>query len=830
MVDNNSPLVSIVILNWNGLEDTKNCLEHVRKLNYPNYEIIVVDNGSSQGDKKYLSNLKDITYIDNPKNRGFSGGQIDGYKKAKGDFILLLNNDAAIDANYLGRAMPLFEDPSVAVVGGRSYFWNDEEQVLKTSNRFYAYMNVDPVTAETSLQMDDSGAVEEVNVVSGSAVVVRKSITEKTGYLWEPFFAYYEETDLFARIKRAGYKILYNPNLHIWHKNGASSGAQDGSLFFYYHIFRNRYMFAIRNFDDDYFELFKKSYYSSFKKSLRDARRGKNERTIARAYLKAVKYIKEHEEELQSSRNELKESLKGGQYSQRIIKEQIRLSVVIDATKLDLKETRNLYKNVTSKHTPRTEYVIITNHEVLDSSTLINPVRYLVNRNFFDTHPINLGLLAAKYEWMVACASESLKEVEDYINLIVDSFTKKPKAIHINSTSLLLKKELFELIGGFTKSSSSLSKNITYIKKYSFVDDSLIGTKDISLPDAEIKDISSQVYADRDLLSLNQTTRWQHLLSRHYRLQQLTNLITWGAHPRIKSRVKLGRTKNLILHTASLNREKLAIELKHIRNEITQQGKYRRISVARKNLEKETLERSKKQLTNIANIPVFIICFERVNDLSLLVKKLEKLGLKKIVFIDNNSSYPPLINYLSSTPYQVIELGRNVGHTSPWSLGVIRSLAPKDYYIVTDPDVLPTDECIMANPVERMIAVHKKYRYYFKVGLSLKINDLPDHYPLKKEVIQWESQFWIDSLEDGVFAASVDTTFALYKPATYTYLLGPSIRLGDPFSARHMPWYSNPSDSTEEDSFYKNRANSEVTSWNLDELPDRYKKEMKTNE
>ena len=72
-----NPLVSIVILNWNGLEDTKLCLEHVFKIDYDNYEVIVVDNGSSEKDKKYLSKLKNIIYVDNPVNRGFAGGQVD---------------------------------------------------------------------------------------------------------------------------------------------------------------------------------------------------------------------------------------------------------------------------------------------------------------------------------------------------------------------------------------------------------------------------------------------------------------------------------------------------------------------------------------------------------------------------------------------------------------------------------------------------------------------------------------------------------------------------------------------------------------------------------
>jgi hypothetical protein len=145
---------------------------------------------------------------------------------------------------------------------------------------------------------------------------------------------------------------------------------------------------------------------------------------------------------------------------------------------------------------------------------------------------------------------------------------------------------------------------------------------------------------------------------------------------------------------------------------------------------------------------------------------------------------------------------------------------------VTDPDVLPTEECIKASPLTRMLELHKKYPSYQKVGLSLKIDDLPDHYPLKDDVMAWEQQFWVNELEDGVYEASVDTTFAMYKPTSYSYLLAPSIRIGEPYSARHMPWYGNPAQQTDEDIFYRNRADTNVTSWNVDELPERYKAEM----
>jgi GT2 family glycosyltransferase len=820
-----SPLVSIVILNWNGLDDTKICLEHVQKIDYPNYEVIVVDNGSSQEQKDYLSQLPGITLIDNPVNRGFAGGQADGYRRAKGEFILLLNNDAVIAPNYLKEAVPHFEDSSVAAVGGRSYFWNENEALLDTDNHFYAYMNIDPVTAETTLLMNDRGTVQEVNVVSGSAVVVRKSVAEAVGYLWEPFFAYYEETDLFARYKRAGYKILYSPNLHIWHKNGASSGAQEGSLFFYYHIFRNRYIFAARNFDDEYFKQFKKSYYRLARQAIASGASGASQRRLAKAYVKAISYVRRHQKDIAHDRKQLKAQLPSSLYSKKIIEEQIEVSFVIDASDASKKEVSDLYKNLSADANPLHEYIIVTPHAITPAR-LVRNVRFVVSKQLFSVHPINLGCLAAQYDWMMLCTVSSWSSRRKALSLLVDNHQAQPSVITVSSTALLMTKQIFERIGGLHTSETSLAKNITAVKQYAHVAGELVTSKPVSIDTKTQEALLAQIKVDTSLFSLQHTSKWQKLLSRYYRLQQLNSLALWSIHPSISPRLKLGRTKNIIISGVTFNKNRLALELKHIRNEVFQQSTEKKALQSTLLLQKKAAIFLSKQLTNVEDIPVFIVCFERVRELSRLVKKLEKLGLKKIVFIDNDSTYKPLLDYYKKSPHQVLRLHRNIGHTAPWSLGIIRTLIPYGYYIVTDPDVIPTDACLKNAPLQQLLSLHKKYPSYQKVGLGLKIDDLPRHYPLKKEVSSWEQQFWKNEVEPAVYEAGVDTTFALYKPATYTYLLHPSLRTGEPYTARHMPWYMNPATPTQEDLYYKMRASSTITSWNVDELPERYKKEM----
>lgn len=817
------PLVSIVILNWNGLDDTKICLDHVFKLDYPNFEVIVLDNGSKTSQKEYLSKQKNIIYVDNPKNTGFAGGHDDALPYTHGEFILLLNNDAVIQSNYLKQAMRHFDDPKVAVVGGRSYFWNDDAPLFDESNPFYAYMSINPISAETTLMTQDYGVVQEVNTVSGSSVVVRKSVINELGYLYRPFFAYYEETDLFARYKRAGYHVLYDPKLHIWHKNGASSGAQGGSSFFYYHIFRNRFMFALRNFDKGFLPKFLKNYYKSFIKSLLDAPRGPVQRRLATSYAKAVGATIKDLPIILRDRKELAKSLSTA-YSQQILDEQVAVSLIIDATNAtqeELSALENLYAHDTN---PLHEYIVITKDDTRSSSRIGN-FRYVVDRHYFAVSPLNIGVVAASYDWVVLSDTCEKVDLSAHTRSIAATYDTNIRVIPPSSIlpNIAIAKSYLQKMGGVTRSRNSLAKNIAYITDYATFEHTLFGDATQQIKDSH--SLHAQVSYDNHLLSLQTPSRWLTFLAHHYRALQLTNLLSWLFNLKIALRLKLARLKNLFLFAFTLRRKLLATELKHIRNEAqiySQKGGALKIS-HEQSLTIKKITRATRD--SISEIPIFIICFERVNTLKVLVQWLERAGHTKIIFLDNDSTYKPLLEYYEQSPYQVIRLYRNVGHTGPWSLGAIRMLVPDQYYIVTDPDVIPNEDC-PTDAISHFLDLHKKNPSHIKVGFGLKIDDLPDYYPLKQSVIEWEGQFWKDELTHNVFEAGLDTTFALYKPFTYFYTLNPSLRTGEPYTARHMPWYANPLEQTEEDRYYKLRASANVTSWNVDELPDRYKKEM----
>ena len=257
-----------------------------------------------------------------------------------------------------------------------------------------------------------------------------------------------------------------------------------------------------------------------------------------------------------------------------------------------------------------------------------------------------------------------------------------------------------------------------------------------------------------------------------------------------------------------LNRKGLVIQLHHIRNELlsTHAEHHNEIDY----IPEET--------------PVFIICRDRVSVLIDLVTALETMGCRNIFLVDNGSNYPALLSYFKTTPYQVLPLDMNVGHTSPWDKGIVSLFAKNRYYIVTDPDVVPAEDC-PPNTLEHLHDVLIRYSSFVKIGLGLKIDDLPDHYALRQQVIEWEGQFWKAKFASGLYEAGVDTTFALYRPNT-VYQIHPSLRIGEPYVARHLPWYTDSTLLTDEDQYYRIHANASINSWDSDILKDRYSKEM----
>ena len=223
----NFPLVYIIILNWNGWQDTIECLESLKKQTYRNFRIVVVDNGSSGPDVDILGERYGdfITIIENKKNYGFAGGNNVGIKyalKQGADYILLLNNDTILDPYFLEEVLKVAEqDPKVGIVGGKVYYYHYPNILQSVGGKVNWWIGKIYHYGDC-LDRGQFDEVAERDFVYATAMLVKREVFEKIGLLDPTLFFGIEEYDFCTRAKKAGYRVMYTYKAKIWHKGGAS--------------------------------------------------------------------------------------------------------------------------------------------------------------------------------------------------------------------------------------------------------------------------------------------------------------------------------------------------------------------------------------------------------------------------------------------------------------------------------------------------------------------------------------------------------------------------------------------------------------------------------
>ncbi len=211
-------------------------------------------------------------------------------------------------------------------------------------------------------------------------------------------------------------------------------------------------------------------------------------------------------------------------------------------------------------------------------------------------------------------------------------------------------------------------------------------------------------------------------------------------------------------------------------------------------------------------IPIIINNRNRYTYMLQLINWLEKNNYSNIIILDNDSTYAPLLEYYKTTKHKVIFLKQNVGYMALWQTPLFEEIK-KGFYVYTDPDVIPNPSC-PANVVYKLYTVLSKYNSIEKAGAALKISDLPDHYDKKKDVLEWESTHWQKQVENNVFDALVDTTFALYKPLAFGNAeMCKAYRVGGEYEFLHLPWYIDSNNLTEEEKFYRDNVSKTSSYW-----------------
>lgn len=222
-----SKRIFIIILNWNQKEDALECLSSVTKIDYTNYKVILVDNGSIDGSQEAIkNNYPEVVLIENKENLGYANGNNVGIKHAlkKGaDYIFILNNDTVVDSKTPSLLVDAAEEEkNIGIVGPKIYYCKEPNRIQSVGG--ILDRNFNPLhRGFKEIDKDQFEDTKEVDFVSGSAMLIKREVFDKIGFFDSQFFMYWEETDFCYRARKQGFRIVVVPKAKIWHKGGVSS-------------------------------------------------------------------------------------------------------------------------------------------------------------------------------------------------------------------------------------------------------------------------------------------------------------------------------------------------------------------------------------------------------------------------------------------------------------------------------------------------------------------------------------------------------------------------------------------------------------------------------
>lgn len=233
------PLVYIIVLNWNGWQDTLSCVESCRALQWPNFRILVVDNGSTDGSEEILRrHLADEEIIQTGANLGFSGGNNVGIRHAlesNADYVWLLNNDAEVAPETLSRLVEAMEsDPAIAMSGSKIYLHHDRQRLNFAGGTWDKGRLRFRLLGANQLDRGQFDEQCEGRVLSGCSLLVSARAVRDIGLMEESYFLYWEDTEWCVRAHRLGKKTLFVPESHVWHKVSASTRKDSFAQHYYY--------------------------------------------------------------------------------------------------------------------------------------------------------------------------------------------------------------------------------------------------------------------------------------------------------------------------------------------------------------------------------------------------------------------------------------------------------------------------------------------------------------------------------------------------------------------------------------------------------------------
>ncbi|MCW4005057.1 MAG: glycosyltransferase family 2 protein [Candidatus Bathyarchaeota archaeon] len=236
------PHVTIVILNYNRKAVLSDCLDFLLKVEYPNYDVVVVDNASTDRKTNELQHkFPSVRFIVNPENFGYAQGNNIGINHALlngAKYILILNDDTAVRPNFLTELVNVAEsNPHAGMLIPKVLCFEEPDKLYQAHGSFNYYLYM------VHGRLDTVDEPVEVDRVFGTAILVKRAVVDEVGLLDSQFFLYFEDFDWCYRATKAGYKLVYVPSATIYHKVSKSFSGKPNPLVMYYST-RNELLFA----------------------------------------------------------------------------------------------------------------------------------------------------------------------------------------------------------------------------------------------------------------------------------------------------------------------------------------------------------------------------------------------------------------------------------------------------------------------------------------------------------------------------------------------------------------------------------------------------------
>ncbi|MCU1331535.1 MAG: putative glycosyltransferase (family 2) [Candidatus Angelobacter sp.] len=217
------PRVCIIVLTWKNYDLTRDCLSSLRRIDYSNVEIVLVDNGSGDGSAERLaSEFPEVRLIHNETNLGFPAGNNVAIRDAmlrNPDYFLLLNNDTLVASDFLSKLVKVAEsDEKIGLVNPKILYFEPDDRIWYGGGFYKPWWSTGKVRGQNRRDLGNYNETTEVSFVTGCACLIKAEVVRKIGLLDESFFLGFEDLDWTLRAMHGGFRAFYVGSAVIWHK------------------------------------------------------------------------------------------------------------------------------------------------------------------------------------------------------------------------------------------------------------------------------------------------------------------------------------------------------------------------------------------------------------------------------------------------------------------------------------------------------------------------------------------------------------------------------------------------------------------------------------